>query len=309
MRSFPIWVIAFWFVEGLLARPVAAQQATLRWLQPSLDLGQTVEVELTIDAPARYRFFLTDTVLAFAPFEYLGVSRRDSTILGNTLRRSTHFRVRSFQIEERQSLRLVLFYHNGTDSARTLTLSTTPIVFQPRITGDPDQQVFGFNPERIPIPEPVDLTRVWWWVAGTGAAIIAGGLLLRRPLRRWWLRHRLARYGRRLRNELLAVRELSANSAAFIQQLNRVWKEDLQHAWPVSGLRWKSCTSDELPQALRHHSTLSDDAINLLTELCQKEDRIFYGRAKADEGELLRLWNYVDTYLQGELRRRRQAIS
>ena len=309
MRSYLTWAIALWLVEALAAQPALAQEAALRWLQPTLDLGQTIEAELTIVAPAQYRFFLADTVLAFAPFDYVGVSMHDSTAAGGRLRRIARFRLRSFSVEESQSLRLVLFYKTGNDSARTLTVVSDAIGFRPRITGNLEQQVFAFNPQRIPIPEPLDLARYWWSLAAGGVGLVVVAAVLRRPLRRWWRRRHLARYARRLQGELEAVRGLTANGAAFIQQLNRVWKEDLQHTWPHDQFRWKSCTSDELPVALRRHSSLSDDEINLLTQLCQKEDRLFYARAKADEGELLRLWHHVDNYLRGELHRRRKAIS
>jgi hypothetical protein len=309
MRSYLTWAIALWFVEAMAAQPALAPKATLRWLQPTLDLGQTIEAELTIVAPAQYRFFLVDTVLAFAPFDLIGIGQRDSTSEGGQLRRIARFRLRSFSVEESQSLRLVLFYKTRNDTARTLTVISDTIGFHPRIMGNLDQQLFIYNPQFIPVPEPVDLARYWWLMTAGVVGLAMLVAVLRRPLRRWWQRRHLARYARGLRRELEAVRGLTSNSAAFIQQLNRVWKEDLQHTWPHDQFRWKSCTSDELPVALRRYSSLSDDEINLLTQLCQKEDRLFYARAKAEEGELLRLWHHVDNYLRGELRRRRKSIS
>lgn len=308
MRGLLTWLILLLAVELAATSPLWGQQASLRWLGERIDLGAPVEAELTVNAPQGSRIFLADTALAFAPYELEGVVRRDSSTSAGTTSWVTRFRLVSFNVDEKQALKLVVFVQAKGDTAHALTAHSDTIRYQPRITGDPEKQPFQYDLTRLHVSKPIDLLRVWLVIAGGAVAFALAFLALRKPLLRWWRRRRLARYGRRVKGELMAVRELTHNAAAFIQQLNRVWKEDLQRSLPLKDSHWKSLSSVEMPVILRRQPELSDDSVNLLAELCQHEDRIFYGRKRIDENEMLRIWQNLYNYMEAEIERRRREL-
>ncbi|MBG8551989.1 hypothetical protein [Hymenobacter guriensis] len=245
-----------------------------RFRQPTTQVGDVVEFELTFRHPAALEVVFPDSTADFRPFEYVG--RRYSptrTLQGQSLDRAV-YRLRTFALDSVQQLSLPVMVLRGRDS---VLLPTAPAAVRlrflaPAATASPP----ALRATTTLLPVEARFNYPYWLTALGGLMVLSGGLVLlfRRRLRRRYQRYKLrknhayflAQYARHIERF-----ELS-RSATNMERAITLWKNYLTR---LEDSNLNSLTTREVEAHYQHHPAMSS--------ALRVADRVVYGNLLAED--------------------------
>lgn len=247
-----------------------------RFRQPTGQVGEVLEYELTYRHPAAQAVVFPDSAAEFAPFEYVGRRYAPTrTRQGRSLDRAV-YRLRTFQLDPVQTLTLPVTVLRGRD---TLLLATTPAQLRLRRTAPPLPPGTTVPPLRqnyTLVPVAPEFNYPYWLAALAGILAVAGGLVLgfRRNLRRRYRRYRLrknhayflAQYARHVERFTLS------RSLTNMERAITLWKNYLS---TLEDTNISSLTTREIVAHYQH-----DADVSLALRLA---DRVIYGNQFSDD--------------------------
>lgn len=160
-----------------------------RFLQPSVQVGELVDYELSYTHAPGLNVIFPDSTANYAPFEYVGKTYRPTRTRQGRSLDETVYHLRTFALDSVQRLELPVTVLQGLD---TLTIPTTAATVRLKRTVTPivdgTAPVLRENTTLLPVEPAFNYP---YWLAGLGmAAVVLGGVALGFG-RRWRRRYQL----------------------------------------------------------------------------------------------------------------------
>lgn len=243
---------------------------TLSFMEDSLAIGRPIGVRMAIKHPADVVVIFPEA-REFAPFELVSFAPEPTQTLDGYSWDVAIYQVRSFQLKDRQALKLPYAYYQGSDTIRKF-VRTDSITLNRRVLGGEDRTAFKAQEGLESLEDPPNYFRIFLLVAGILSLFLGVMLLLRKPIKRYLIirRNRLdwLSFKRRLR-EL----ENMHDQPKLFDQLTQLWKGFLD---PEDESGYRSMTTTEFKEALLTRSDFTLEQQQVLVEAAQLADQSVY---------------------------------
>lgn len=256
---------------GSLGQVVGQElSGTLSFQEDSLVIGRPIGVRMAIKHPADVVVIFPEA-REFAPFELVSFAPEPTETLDGFSWDVVVYQVRSFQLKDKQALKLPYAYYVGNDTVRKF-VRTDSIKLNRRVLGGEDRTIFKSQEGLESLEDPPNYFRIFLLVAGILSLVLGILLLLRKPIKRYLIirRNRLdwLSFKRRLR-EL----ENLHDQPKLFDQLTQLWKGFLD---PEDESGYRSMTTTEFKEALLSSSDFTLDQQQVLVEAAQLADQSVY---------------------------------
>lgn len=244
--------------------------ATLEFQSDSLIIGRPIAVKMAIQHPADVVVIFPEA-REFAPFELVSFEPEPTQTLDGQSWDIVVYQVRSFQLEDKQALKLPYAFYDRNDTIRRFA-RTDSIKLNRRVQGGEDRTVFKMQDGLESLQDPPNYFRVFLLASGVLSLVLGLLLMLRKPIKRYLIirRNRLdwLSFKRRLR-EL----ENLHDQPKLFDRLTQLWKGFLD---PEDQSGYRSMTTTEFKEALLLRADFTLEQQQVLIEAAQLADQSVY---------------------------------
>lgn len=294
---------AFLLFAGLLGH--AQVTANLTSQASMVRLGMPFEVELTVRHPEKTVVIFPDSAKDFAPYEIQSSLPRPTNTDAGFSEDVKIYQLYNWIIDSVQTFQLPVKFIDQKGDTQSVSSNAIELLYQPEIAAYADSLKFKRIEQLAEVQEPIN------WVAW---GIIITALLLimllvfvigYKPFRNWLKRGKIEREYRRYVNLLMRVQEKGNDQAAFLPELNKVWRGyfDREKQYALAAL-----TTTELKAALPELPALDTLDQEKLAKLSEASDLVtFAGRSQPDQ-VMTEYFEAVKMAMEKEYQRRKEAI-
>ncbi len=296
----------FAFCLFLLHLPLWGQavNANLKFRQDTTAVGKPIYLEVSVSHPAEVPVIFPSEAKNFLPFEYVGrkafPTRTEEGISYDT----AVYQLRTFDLENIQSLKLPFFYIEGGDTLKIFSAKDSIQLNYRYQEGSP---VDEFRSLEFPIEmtDPPNYTLIILLSVAALVFLIGLFYIMKEPVLK---RLRLRNNKKQLEEALFKLKSIPSLSGTPKQllTLNQLWKDylDPQHQHKLEAL-----TSTELQEELKQLEHLAEEDREKLVLASQMYDRAVYANAQVPADEINDLLVDLLPIFEAEYLRRKSNIA
>ncbi|RMG75542.1 MAG: hypothetical protein D6722_00780 [Bacteroidetes bacterium] len=299
-RAIALCLLLGGVLAGLAAQPVVR----LSLASDSLRVGEPFEARLEIQHAPDVVVVFPSRRTRLAPFELVDARAEPTVTQAGRSRDVLTLALRTFEVADKQVLRLPYAYLSGRDTVwQTIASDTLAMV---RLAPVPPGEEVGYRHSEDLMHWTLPRDYSWLVLLLAIALFVLGGVVffLRRPLRRYLYLSRLSREWKATYRELTEIGALGQQEALFAQ-LNGLWRRYLD---PDERLGLASMTTTELQQGVMALTHLSTHQQATLLEAATKADRVLYARLDLPPGEVAPLLRNLAEVLRATYEARRRQL-
>lgn len=244
--------------------------ATLEFLEDSMAVGKPVALRMAIKHPSDVVVVFPEA-RDFSPFELISSAPEPTETLDGFSWDVVVYTVRSFILEDKQSLKLPYAYYEGKDTLRRF-IRTDSIQLNRRVKGGEDRDKFIMQDGLESLEDPLNYFRIFLLVSGVLSLLLGFLLLLRKPIRRYLIIRRNRLEWMSFKRQLRDLENL-ADQPKLFDRLTQLWKGFLD---PEDINGYRSMTTTEFKEALLENSQFTLEQQQVLVEAAQLADKSVY---------------------------------
>ncbi|MEL6651122.1 MAG: hypothetical protein AAFP02_06480 [Bacteroidota bacterium] len=244
----------------------------LHFLQDSIRVGEAVPLELKVIHPKEIAVIFPNHSANFRPFELVDFQAKPTVFTGKMATDVAVYEVKSFDIEEIQTLQLRFGTIAGTDTNWQHQVSSDSIFFAASLPMEYEELSYQRFEELIALKEPANYSGLI--IVLTAAILIIGLLLLimRRPIQRYLAVRSLSLEWQGIRRQLKKLSQVH-DQRVFFPAINKLWKGYLD---PKNQLSLLSLTTTELRTEISKLTYLTAEHQQNLIRTAVAADQVIY---------------------------------
>ena len=284
MRRKAIYIcllLGLWVFPGQPLQMSAQEiQARLEFQQDTMAVGKPVGVRMAIKHPSDVVVIFPEA-RAFAPFELVSFEPEPTQTLDGYSWDVVVYKVRSFQLQDQQALRLPYAYYMGSDTVRRF-VKTDSIRLNRRVKGGEDRTKFSLQDGLVSMEDPPNYFRMFLLISGIISLMLGFLLLLRKPIRKYLIIRRNRLDWQSFKRQLRELENLSDQPKLF-DRLTQLWKGFLD---PEDLSGYRSMTTTEFKEALQGRADFSLEQQQVLVEAAQLADKSVYAGERIEPNQI-----------------------
>jgi len=278
-------------------------QVRLSFAQDSVALGELIELTLEVTHGPETQVLFPSRRKDFLPFDFVRSQQPTLERVGQRVRESVVYEVRTFDLTLRQAVTLPYQYQNEADTVSAQVRSDS-VVLAERIPELNDTLKYRLAPNLYPLVKEEDRSLIWWGVMG---GILGVGLLvwlLRRPVAFLLARRSLLGEWQQVRRQVQRL-EKEEDQRRLFDELSRLWKHWMD---PEDRYGLPSMTTTELESRLPQLTHLTPGQRAILLQASRDADRTIYAGQQLDRPTISQLIHSLVEVMQIEYKRRDKLV-
>ncbi len=296
------WLLLFHLAVAGVAQP-PQPQVRLSFEQDSVALGERVELTFEVTHDPKTQVLFPSRRKDFLPFDFVRSQQPTQEQVGERVRESLVYEIRTFDLASRQAVTLPYQYQSEADTINAQVRSDSVILAE-RILELSDTLKYRLAPNLYDLVKEEDHSLIW--LAGVGGLLALGLLIwiLRRPVAYLLARRNLLTEWQQVRRQVQRLEKVEDQRHLF-DELSRLWKHWMD---PEDRFGLPSMTTTELESRLPQLAHLTPGQRAILLQASRDADRTIYAGQQLDRPTILQLIHSLVEVMQIEYKRRDKLV-